>query len=308
MSIDYLKIIYDKIVNDNFNIINFQLYNKNEKEFYWNFNKILNKNDIPEETTHLIFGDIYNKPLKNIPHNIIFIKFGNKFNKSLKSKNLPKYLQHIEFGSKFNKDIYINSIPCHVKTLIFGDDFNKPLRQGTLPQSLKYLEFGFSFDQEILENVLPKCLNCLIFGELFNQNLFENIIPKSVNRLHFKNEEYNKTLDKNLNLIELMINKYFKGFIPNNILCIIKFDLIYDNQIEYDDETIHDFYEYNIGNNIYIFNYEDHEKIQNYIKDFENIKTNLFFEELVSKVFSPKRLLNISNKYNIESIKLCDIY
>ena len=28
MSIDYLKIIYDNIVNDNFNIINFQLYNK----------------------------------------------------------------------------------------------------------------------------------------------------------------------------------------------------------------------------------------------------------------------------------------
>jgi hypothetical protein len=213
----------------------------------------------------------------------------------------------LEFGDEFNQYIRINVIPSTIKKLIFGEKFNKILIPGTLPINLKYLEFGFLYDQEILENVLPDGLKCIIFGELFNHNLSENTIPISVNKIHFNNEEYNGVFDINLNLSELMIHKDYRNNIPDNILCVIKFKVKYEDEDD-DIETVSVDYEYNIGTQEYKFEYDNHEKIQEYIKNLENIKTDLILEELVSKVFNPKRIFNIGDQYNIEYSNIAEIY
>jgi len=72
------------------------------------------------------------------------------------------------------------------------------------------------------------------------------------------------------------------------------------------------------NDHIYLLYNEHYIKISNNKKlEFDNnisnmnlnkLKGKIIMKELVEKVFHPTRLLNISNKYNIDFIDLADIY
>lgn len=326
MSRDYLKFFYENVfekcitekVESESKINEFhypEMDVLNKKEFYWNSNIALKKGDIPIETTHLIFGDEFNKKLEHIPRGVIYIKFGENFNKKIEKGDLPENLRHIEFGDEFNKIIGSNVFPRLVESIKFGTNFNKKISRKVLPKNLKYLEFGFYFNQQLIETSLPYGLNTLILGECFNNELLVENIPESISKIHIRNEHYDRHIDINLNLTELIITKKYLEHFPHinemNILYLIKFYSVRSyNYDEYDsehpeywsDDDFYDiyYYEYNINNHLYLFMDEEFEKIQDYIFYFETIRKKLFAEELASKVFSPRRLFNIADKYEIE--------
>lgn len=334
MSAIYLKYFYDNIFNefvkekneDGLRIYYFdhpQISNLNDQLFYWEQNKSLEVGDVPIGTTHLIFGDEYNKKLLNIPESVIYIKFGERFNRKILEGDLPKDLRYIEFGEEFDQVIILNTFPRLVEIIKFGSKYNRRIRRNVLPENLKYLEFGFYFNQDIVSGSLPYGLKSLILSESFDGNLNVENIPESVSRIHVNNEYYTGIIDINLKLTELLLPRNYVDNMPDimnmNILNLIKFyvvveieDNFSDNEYSFQDEDSYPiayaYYEYNLNGMTYLFDNDEHIKIDEYIMNFEYIKNKLFSKELSSKVFSPTRLFKIANEYDIELTEIDELY
>ena len=124
---------------------------------------------IPDNTTHLTFGDEFNQPVDNLPNSITLLIFGENFNQPV--DNLPNSIKHLSFG------LY----------------FNQPL--DNLPNSIISINFGAKFNQSI--DNLPNSLVCIEFkkNSCFNKSV-DNII-KFVKIFHFNDyNSYQKYRDK----------------------------------------------------------------------------------------------------------------
>ena len=171
---------------------------------------------------------------------------------------------------KYN-ELYENVIPNNVIDLTLFN-FNKLLKIGDLPPKIKVIDFNDDYNQPINKDVLPKSITHLYFGYLFKQPL-DNILSD--------------------NLVELIL--YCHNY-PNKIL---------NNYIHYFYDYIGDKYD-----NRYI-NYKGIEieyRNKMYIDKKIVFLGKIIFEELVSKVFNPNRLLKLCNIYNISFDEINDCY
>ncbi|KAM9970588.1 hypothetical protein ACTFIR_002449 [Dictyostelium discoideum] len=152
-----------------FKINNVKGFNNKKNKYYVqkieiNFNVEL-KEDIFSKylnLTFLKFSNKFNKSIDNLTltNNIKFIEFGNSFNQSLKPLDQlfqpNNSLESIKFGNNFNQKLIFNNsnnnienqsiLFTHFKTLKFGIYFNKPLFN--IPNSIINLEFGREFNQD----------------------------------------------------------------------------------------------------------------------------------------------------------------
>ena len=178
----------------------------------------------------------------DLPNSIIYLDFGKKFNKSLKTINLPKYLKKIKFGNEFNQPLNHIKLPQNLEILQFGDEFNQSLDYVILPQTLKILQFGkkyqcslFSvkFPNSLLELILgnsictlpyflPKNLEKIILSCHFDysQNVF--VVPCTLKSLRVSGTASNKVLLDNLPLslktLEVIYNLDFDMInLPNEL-------------------------------------------------------------------------------------------
>jgi len=181
------------------------------------FNQPLNPGNIPNNLTHLIFGNNFDQPLTSgvLPHTLKYLKFGNNFDQPLNPGILPFGMTHLIFGQFYNQPLKINSIPNSVIYLIFstrynhpinnilpdkliylklGMNFNQELKIGDIPNSVKYLKLGFGIEQSFLCNSLNcNSLNCNSLNcnslNCNSKNIIKSIIPDSVTHLsiHYMN-------------------------------------------------------------------------------------------------------------------------
>jgi len=183
--------------------------------------------EIPPFVTHLIFGNNFNEPIKNIiPHSVTHLNFGCCFNQPI--EELPPSITHLTFGVYFDQPIQhiiprlvthltfgrmlkqpIDNIPPSV-THLTGHGFRKtnqklssithythyatnmPLIINQMPH-IMHLTFGIFFDGSI-DNLIPKTIKHLIFGITFNKPIINNI-PLSVTHLTF-GVGFNQPIDK----------------------------------------------------------------------------------------------------------------
>jgi len=122
--------------------------------FLWKHNRtIFDKSEIDKNTTHLYFGDLYNKKIKKnvLPDNITFIYFGYSFNQNI--DNLPNSVQSLHFGYTFSQNV--RKWPDSLTTLVLGERFNCEINN--LPCSMEELTIHNPNYKKKLNN-LPVCL------------------------------------------------------------------------------------------------------------------------------------------------------
>ena len=90
---------------------------------------------------------------------------------------LPSNLQYLTFGDRFNQSLVYVQLPANLQSLTFGYEFSSSLEDVTLPQNLRILTFGGRYNQSFERVVLPEMLEELTFGEDFNQNLKHVKLP-----------------------------------------------------------------------------------------------------------------------------------
>jgi hypothetical protein len=110
--------------------------------------------NLPNTIANIKFGYYFNCMVDNLPNSIIFLFFGYNFNCPV--NNLPKFLQYLSFGGMFNQSVDL--LPNFITHLTFGGSFNKSVDK--LPKSIEYLSFGSNFNQ--LLNNLPENLSQII--------------------------------------------------------------------------------------------------------------------------------------------------
>jgi hypothetical protein len=242
----------------------------------------------------------------SINHNSsVFYMLNLEDKKIITSNNLniklPFGITKLTLGLFFDKKINKNDIPesvielnvFSVKSIYFDDN--------VLPESIIYLNLNGSCSK-ITENTIPKKVKYLIFGNKFEHNFTKNMIPDSVIYLQlgyrFTHRLKNNILPKNLlNLVFFRDNKNFKSKNTNN-----KFIL---GKIENDDKLI----EYIYNDKYIILSLDYINDFNKFIESFSNKYIGkIIFEELVSKVFNPQRMLKICRLYNIEFDDLMEIY
>ncbi len=288
------------------------------------FDQMLKPGDIPNGITHITFSDKYNKPLRNTIDNtiqtlkyyineymtkkFIDIGFDNNINEIFRTSIIPNSVTHLTFsyGSNFNQSLKSGDIPNSVTHLTFGYDFNQPLKEEDIPNSVIYLAFGISdnsinisscFNQPLKERDIPNSVTHLIFGNYFNQPLNQKDIPDSVTHLKFR-YNFKQEIDKNnisKNIIEIIVNNA-KLYLD----LISKFNIL----IGFNSLGI------TYNNRYFVFEH-DKQLIYKYIKENltkEKLIGNIICKELIEKVFHPKRLLHISNIYNIDIEQLLHFY
>jgi len=123
----------------------------------------------------------------------------------------------------------------------------------------------------------------LVFGLSFRQNLNEDNIPKNIIHISIINKNYISDNIKNNKIIGILYNDF-------NIRFFTKKKFIkYDNNLIFEEKILLDEY---ISKNL----------------TEEKLIGNIIQKELIEKVFDPKRLLRISNTYNIPFSNLLNFY
>jgi hypothetical protein len=177
------------------------------KIYIHNKNIPIKKRNIPNNVTHIIFGDEFNQEIKYFPPKLKSIKFGSSYNKPI---YLPAGIEEVEFGNEFNQ--YIDFLPESIKVLKFGPKFNSNIR--SYPPNLETLEFGDDYNKSI-NNLSPK-LKKLVLG--FGYNQFIERLPKNLLYLEFNFDTYFEQAICNLpaNLHTLIIkNSYLGQMMPD---------------------------------------------------------------------------------------------
>ncbi len=114
------------------------------------------------------------------------MRFGRKFNQSIKKLILPSSLKILQFGFYFNQPIKKNYFPPSLEFLQFGEKFNQPIHPGILPGSLKDLIIPYEseFNQRVNLGWIPEWIEKLIIGKKFKFPLIEGIFPSSLIELN----------------------------------------------------------------------------------------------------------------------------
>jgi hypothetical protein len=156
--------------------------------FSWEENVKVHPGDIPENTTHLIFGNLFNQELKRgvIPKGVYVLSLGSSFNSNIEEGAIPSSVRYLIFGNSFNQTMAEGDIPEGVTHLWFGRDFNRPISPGVLPLTLTDLEFGYSFNKPIIQGVFPPNLKRLVFGESFDHEIGRKVLPIELKGIAFR--------------------------------------------------------------------------------------------------------------------------
>ncbi len=257
-----------------------------------NSNTFLSMNNIV--TLHLIIDN--KRKIENIiPKTIRDLTLLFFCDLVLEKNDIPenvKILYITNYENELNEGIIPNSIEelslCCPKMKI---------NVGAIPNSVKYLYINI-YDFKLEKNVIPTSVIYLTINNISNidTNIDSSYLPKSIKILNIQSSRLNLSnfVNDNNNLIGVVCCR--NNFIPSNNNIVI-------------GKMLGGFIKYNILN-IELYNYEKI-KIDNIITDFivnNNNIGNIIFEELVSKVFNPNRLLTICEKYNIDFDELNDIY
>ena len=104
---DYIDIIskYNELIFSNYDDYNIEI--ETNGEYFHIYNNIYKKSKfnqsitIPENITHLIFGENFNQQVI-IPENITHLTFGTCFNKPV---IIPENVTHLTFGYCFNQKL-----------------------------------------------------------------------------------------------------------------------------------------------------------------------------------------------------------
>lgn len=166
-------------------------------------------NNVNIEKKKIIYDDMYNDIIPNLPKFIEKIQFGFAFNKTI--DNLPDNINTIIFGEAFNQEI--NKFPEEIRKIYFGCSYNKKL---FLPDNINTLHLGNNFSKKI-EN-LPNNLKS------FGVNFFTlNLIKKQKFLQTLKITSYFEKISEvcipeSVNTLILMCR--YIGSIPNNVSSI----------------------------------------------------------------------------------------
>lgn len=78
---------------------------------------------IPDNVTHLIFGDSFNQPLEKgcIPDGVTDLMFGQSFNQKLDIGHIPDSVVRVTFGTCFNQAPEKCHMPSSLDTIIYRD-------------------------------------------------------------------------------------------------------------------------------------------------------------------------------------------
>ncbi len=300
------------------------VFPKNLKELYistwdiYDHNKILYKNTIPENVTHLSISYNMFEDGFELPDTIIDLELYIHSTRPLKNfipKNVVKL--HLVFNS--NLKLEIGDIPSNVKSLVI-DSYKHKLIKGIIPDSIIDLEYSSTYD--IDSYVLPNSIKYLHIAS--DKTLDETIIPNNLIYLRVEqNEESSNPVyipdslkfliieDRDIDLTQISNNKNLIEFNcsiysiskmpnPNNIIIgYIRFDSWKGNDrstITYRDYDIHNYYTRTIDEHMKSIILED------------KLIGKIIFEELVSVIFNPNRLLKLCEKYNLTFDEINDIY
>jgi len=171
------------------------------------FNKTIEDKEINKFRLYdkIIFGFSFNQSITNkIPSNIIFIKFGHNYNKSIEQIVIDgeeDNIQELILGEKFN--LPVKNISPNIKKLTFGNDFNLPV--DNLPCKLEFIKFGNNFNQNV--DYLPCSLKEVIFGNSFNHQL-ENL-PSSIEIIELGQNFNHSITFLPIGLRKLILNKVY---------------------------------------------------------------------------------------------------
>ncbi len=219
--------------------------------------------------------------IHQIPNNVTYLQFDDDFNEEIEVGVIPNNITFIHFGDDFNQPLKPGVIPNSVTHIIFDYAFNQPLKVNDIPNSVTNLSFGQTFNQLLGPNVIPNSIICLEFGIDFNQPFHENVLPESVKYL-FLNRKYNQEVN---NILLSRIYTNLTLFIFND-----KLRNKYLSQVSYPFNKF-------ISSG---FSSEDEFVI------LRNKLKKVYHEELIQKVFYPKRLMYIAKSYNIDFMDLMD--
>ncbi|KAN0038311.1 hypothetical protein ACTA71_000483 [Dictyostelium dimigraforme] len=156
--------------------------------------------------------------------NCAYLKFSNKFNKSINNLKLTDNIKYLEFGINFNQPLkpldQLLQLNNSLETLKFGTSFNQELlfNSNITTTTIESME-----QNVIIENQIFNRLKTLIFGTHFNRPLLE--IPNSITYLEFGKDfcqdfSFSKYGEPNLNCLKLKgaFNRGLKvGNLPSSL-------------------------------------------------------------------------------------------
>ncbi len=143
---------------------------------------------IPSTIIHLKFGEKFNKPIKSLPSSLIKLSFGKYFNQPIKGL-LPSTLTQLRLGKYFNHHA-IGVISSTIKHLTLGCKSNN-LVQSYIPTSVTHLKVNY-FDYYFIK-CLPNSITHLIFKRRYYDyiNIFYSLVhsscPTSLTNVCFRN-------------------------------------------------------------------------------------------------------------------------
>ena len=175
-------------------------------------------------------------------------------------------------------------IPFGIKHLTFGDSFNQPLKIDIIPLSVTHLTFGMMFNQPLEIGMIPSSVTHLTFGMMFNQQLMKDVIPKNIIEIVFDEEYVKRHVFNNINNIIVGLKK-------KSSLCSNENYIIYENYFE--------------------IPFSKKQIMDNYIEKHltkDKLVGNRILEDLCKKVCDPKRLSNLSEKYNLDVVDIIELY
>jgi hypothetical protein len=224
---------YPHVYNLTYDVLHI-LKNYNCVSFSRDFDDINNNfQQLPNNIKWIIFEraysglKVFNKPLNNLPPNLIYLELGSDYNQSI--DNLPSGLKILRLGDKFNQTI--NNLPNQLEILEIGKDFNKNL--DNLPSGLKVLIFrgyiteNYKFNIEI--NRLPLNLEILILEDLCDSIILD-IDFTVLNKLQFI------SLPKTFNNSRIGLKNGVFNWPPN--LKILKFGYYFNSKLDNLSESL----------------------------------------------------------------------
>ncbi len=128
---------------------------------------------IPFGVKELVF-DKYNMELcvGDIPCSVTHLTFGADYNHPIYKDVLPNSIIYLKFGDGFDRLLFNGSIPNSVKKLVFGRKYNQPIKKNIIPNSVIQLKLGENYDQELFPICIPsiKELICYNIPESFDND------------------------------------------------------------------------------------------------------------------------------------------
>ncbi len=89
---------------------------------------------------------VYCNDIINIPNDVKYLKFYNKYMQILKKGDIPNSITHLLLDSYYNQELK-DIIPNSVTYLEFCCCFSQPLQKDDIPNSVRHLTFGYYFDK-----------------------------------------------------------------------------------------------------------------------------------------------------------------